>query len=399
MFYIVPQELKEISEIFHKNNFSLYLVGGAVRDFVMNKANHDYDLATDARPEEVKSIFKKTIDTGIKHGTVTILYKKSSYEVTTFRTESDYSDSRHPDSVSFVRSLDEDLKRRDFTINALAVSLPDGLIIDKHNGLEDIEKKTIRAIGEAEERFKEDALRMLRACRFASKLSFNIEESTLLAIKRLNKTIAKVSVERIKEELDKTLTSAHPSLGISYMKETGLLSQIIPSLEINEDILSSLDRQNPLTVQLSILLSSLKEEEVKNILKRLKSSNKEKEEVLLLLSSFSFPYYKEDISDYEIRLILRKVGKENVASFFSLREALKVSADDSTFKKRIEEESKKNTPLFIKDLDITGNDLMQIGKEGKEIGEALEYLMTIVLKNPEKNRKKILLEEIKDKEA
>lgn len=239
---------------------------------------------------------------------------------------------------------------------------------------------------------------MLRACRFASKLSFNIEESTLLAIKRLNKTIAKVSVERIKEELDKTLTSTHPSLGISYMKETGLLSQIIPSLEINEDILSSLDRQNPLSVQLSILLSSLKEEEVKNILKRLKSSNKEKEEVLLLLSSFSFPY-KEDISDYEIRLILRKVGKENVASFFSLREALKVSADDSTFKKRIEEESKKNTPLFIKDLDITGNDLMQIGKEGKEIGEALEYLMTIVLKNPEKNRKKILLEEIKDKEA
>lgn len=398
MFYSVPQELKEISEIFHKNNFSLYLVGGAVRDFVMNKANHDYDLATDARPEEVKSIFKKTIDTGIKHGTVTILYKKNSYEVTTFRTESDYTDSRHPDSVSFVRSLDEDLKRRDFTINALAVSLPDGLIIDKHNGLEDIEKKTIRAIGEAEERFKEDALRMLRACRFASKLSFTIEENTLLAIKKLNKTIEKVSVERIKEELDKTLTSTHPSLGLSYMKETGLLSQIIPILTINEDILSSLDRQNTLSVQLSILFSSLKSEEVKDALKRLKSSNKEKEEVLLLLSSFSFPY-KEDISDYEIRLILRKVGKENIDSFFALRDALKVSTDDSSFKNRIEEEIRKNTPLFIKDLDITGNDLIKTGKEGKEIGDALEYLMTIVLKNPEKNRKEILLEEIKTKKA
>lgn len=395
MFYSVPQELKEISEIFHKNNFNLYLVGGAVRDFVMNKANHDYDLATDAKPEEVKSIFKKTIDTGIKHGTVTILYKKNSYEVTTFRTESDYTDSRHPDSVSFVRSLDEDLKRRDFTINALAVSLPDGLIIDKHEGLKDIEKKTIRAIGNAEERFKEDALRMLRACRFASKLSFTIEESTLLAIKKLNKTIEKVSSERIKEELDKTLTSAHPSLGISYMKETGLLKVIIPSLAIDEDTISSLDRQNTLTVQLSILFSSLKSEEVKNILKSLKSSNKEKEEVLLLLSSFSFPY-KEDISDYEIRLILRKVGKENIQSFFALRKALSVSADDSIFKKRIEDEIKKDTPLFIKDLDITGNDLIEIGKEGKEIGDALEYLMRVVLKNPEKNKKEILLKEIKE---
>lgn len=396
MFYSVPQELKEISEIFHKNNFSLYLVGGAVRDFVMNKANHDYDLATDAKPEEVKSIFKKTIDTGIKHGTVTILYKNNSYEVTTFRTESDYTDSRHPDSVSFVRSLDEDLKRRDFTINALAVSLPDGLIIDKHNGLKDIEKRTIRAIGKAEERFKEDALRMLRACRFASKLSFSIEENTLLAIKKLNKTIEKVSSERIKEELDKTLTSAHPSLGISYMKETGLLKVIIPSLTIDEDTISSLDRQNTLTVQLSILFSSLKSEEVKNILKSLKSSNKEKEEVLLLLSAFSFPY-KEDISDYEIRLILRKVGKENIQSFFALREALKVSTNDSTFKKKIEDEIKKNTPLFIKDLDITGNDLIKIGKEGKEIGDALEYLMRVVLKNPEKNKKEILLKEIKAK--
>lgn len=395
MFYSVPQELKEISEIFHKNNFSLYLVGGAVRDFVMNKANHDYDLATDAKPEEVKSIFKKTIDTGIKHGTVTILYKNNSYEVTTFRTESDYTDSRHPDSVSFVRSLDEDLKRRDFTINALAVSLPDGLIIDKHEGLKDIEKKTIRAIGKAEERFKEDALRMLRACRFSSKLSFTIEENTLLAIKKLNKTIEKVSSERIKEELDKTLTSTHPSLGISYMKETGLLKVIIPSLTIDEATISSLDRQNTLTVQLSILFSSLKSEEVKNILKSLKSSNKEKEEVLLLLSSFSFPY-KEDISDYEIRLILRKVGKENIQSFFALRKALRVSADDSTFKKRIEEEIKKNTPLFIKDLDITGNDLIEKGKEGKEIGDTLEYLMRIVLKNPEKNRKEILLKEIKE---
>ena len=194
MLYPSPKNLIEIASIFSKNNFKLYLVGGAVRDYILKKENHDYDLTSPALPEEVKRMFRHTIDTGIKHWTVTILYKNESYELITFRTESDYSESRHPDKVEFIRSLDEDLKRRDFTINALAVDISTGEIIDKNSGLSDLEKKTIRAIGDAKERFKEDALRMLRACRFSSKLGFTIEDKTKKAIFLLHENIKNFSI-------------------------------------------------------------------------------------------------------------------------------------------------------------------------------------------------------------
>ena len=210
----VSPELKALSDIFQKNGFSLYLVGGAVRDYVLGKPSHDYDFTTDALPMEVKSMFRRTIDTGIKHGTVTVLFKGGSYEITTFRTEGDYSDSRHPDNVCFVRSLEEDLKRRDFTINALASNVQDGEIIDMHDGLSDLKNGTIRAIGNPMERFKEDGLRMMRAARFSAKLGFSIEGNTLSAMKALKENIRNISRERIREEFFRLVDSPFPRMGL-----------------------------------------------------------------------------------------------------------------------------------------------------------------------------------------
>ena len=226
----VAPELKALSDIFQKNGFSLYLVGGAVRDYVLGKPSHDYDFTTDALPMEVKSMFHRTIDTGIKHGTVTVLFKGGSYEITTFRTEGDYSDSRHPDNVCFVRSLEEDLKRRDFTINALASNVQDGEIIDMHEGLSDLKNGTIRAIGNPMERFKEDGLRMMRAARFSAKLGFSIEGNTLSAMKALKENIRNISRERIREEFFRLVDSPFPRMGLEAMEKSGLMEILFPEL-------------------------------------------------------------------------------------------------------------------------------------------------------------------------
>ena len=230
--YSLDDNTGALGKIFSSHGWQLYLVGGAVRDYILGIPNDDYDYATDASPEEVMAMFPHhCIPTGLQHGTVTVRFRKQSYEVTTFRSEGDYSDGRHPDSVEFVRSLESDLERRDFTINAFAASCTDGHIIDMHGGYEDLENHTIRAIGNPHERFGEDALRMIRACRFASKLDFSIEDETFNAIKEKAGTILKVSQERIKEELFKIIGGPHPVKGIELMRKTGLLHYILPELE------------------------------------------------------------------------------------------------------------------------------------------------------------------------
>ncbi len=230
--YPFNSDMLALGKKFNEAGFSLYLVGGAVRDFLLKKENDDADFTTDATPDEVIKLFPKaTIPTGIKHGTVTVIFNKQSYEITTFRTEGKYSDSRHPDSVSFVRSLEEDLSRRDFSVNAFAASTKDGSIIDLHNGFEDLQNKVIRAIGCPKERFDEDALRMLRAVRFAAKLGFKIEENTFNAIKNDAKRITIISKERIREEVFKIVNSPNPSYGFKLLRESGLLKYIIPELD------------------------------------------------------------------------------------------------------------------------------------------------------------------------
>lgn len=210
--------------------FEAYFVGGAVRDFLLGKNPHDFDVATSAQPEQVKGLFKRTVDTGIQHGTVLVLIDGAGVEVTTFRTESDYSDNRRPDSVEFVKSLEEDLKRRDFTINAMAMT--ENLeIIDLYGGRKDLEEKIIRAVGKPDQRFQEDALRMLRAVRFSGQMNFTIEKETLASIQRNAALIRAVAVERIKMELDKIMANHHAVRSIDYLTVSGLADHL-PSGEL-----------------------------------------------------------------------------------------------------------------------------------------------------------------------
>ncbi len=228
----IPKELQKMNSLFEEAGFEAYLVGGAVRDEFMGKGAHDWDVATNAKPEEVITIFHRVIPTGIKHGTVTVHFMKQAIEVTTFRTESDYSDGRHPDKVEYAGHIEEDLSRRDFTMNAMAASLKDGHIVDPYGGAEDIQKKTIRAVGQPVERFMEDGLRPVRAVRFASQLGFKIEENTWAAILRedILKKSAGISLERFRDEFCKILLSPVPSVGLKLLEESGLLKIFVPEL-------------------------------------------------------------------------------------------------------------------------------------------------------------------------
>lgn len=395
MKYIAQENLVALARIFNKHSYSLYLVGGAVRDYILKKENSDYDLTTSATPDEVKVMFKRTIDTGIKHGTVTVIFSGEHYEITTFRTEGDYSDSRHPDSVTFVRSLEEDLKRRDFTINALACDIITGEIIDLHGGTDDLEKGIIRAIGIPEDRFNEDALRMFRACRFAAKLDFTIEENTLKAIKSLHGNIRKVSVERIKDEMDKLLLSPCPVRGLEYLENTGLMEEIIPEITLTTSLKEAIRRAKennlPLTSLYAILFSGMSAQDTEKALIHLKASNREKKEITLLSSGLgNIPYDNTPVS---IRRLIKKYGKENILPLFTLRRAYGYTEEeDIRYEEKVKEELKKDPALEIKDLDITGKDLEAIVKPGPEMGRMLNYLLDEVIKNPRLNNRDDLLE-------
>ncbi|MCR4733670.1 MAG: HD domain-containing protein [Treponema sp.] len=226
----VPSLLLEFYEQFANAGFTAYLVGGAVRDIFLKKEASDWDVATNATPQDVMKIFKFVVPTGIEHGTVTVHFKKAEIEVTTFRTESGYSDGRHPDSVNYAATIEEDLARRDFTMNAIAVNLEDGTIVDPFEGRKDIKAKIIRTVGAAHDRFMEDGLRPVRAIRFASKLNFSIENQTYSELFKedIHKKISSVSMERFRDEFIKILQSEKPSVGLKLMEESGILALFIP---------------------------------------------------------------------------------------------------------------------------------------------------------------------------
>lgn len=226
----LPDILIKMNQIFNENGFKAYLVGGAVRDIFLKKQASDLDVATNATPQDVMRIFKFVVPTGFEHGTVTVHFMNQEIEVTTFRTESGYSDGRHPDSINYAATIEEDLSRRDFTMNAIAVELNSGKIIDPFKGRKDIKKKIIRTVGSPLERFKEDGLRPIRALRFASKLSFLIEKETFEAISNpiIHKKIESISIERFRDEFEKILLSKKPSVGLKMMENTGILFLFIP---------------------------------------------------------------------------------------------------------------------------------------------------------------------------
>ena len=230
-----------MNQIFNENGFKAYLVGGAVRDIFLKKQASDLDVATNATPQDVMRIFKFVVPTGFEHGTVTVHFMNQEIEVTTFRTESGYSDGRHPDSINYAATIEEDLSRRDFTMNAIAVELNSGKIIDPFKGRKDIKKKIIRTVGSPLERFKEDGLRPIRALRFASKLNFLIEKETFEAISNpiIHKNIESISIERFRDEFEKILLSKKPSVGLKMMESTGILFLFIPEFSKCRDCIQS----------------------------------------------------------------------------------------------------------------------------------------------------------------
>ena len=433
----------KFSKIFKQNNFQLYLVGGAVRDYLLGNKNNDFDFATDATPQEVISMFKSVIPVGIQHGTVIVLFENTQFEVTTFRVEGTYSDNRHPDGVIFVRTIDEDLKRRDFTINAFAWDISQNKLIDIFNGMEDIKNRIIRAIGNPDERFEEDALRMIRACRFASRLQFSIEENTLVSIKKLSHLIKNISAERIREELIKIMLTDKPSIAIEYMRKTNILEYILPELsncygviqnkfhkyDVYYHNLYSCDAapKDNYIIRLSALFHDIakpqtkkeknEEEEnensfynheiigekiTKNILRRLKFSNEDIKKIRNLIKNHMF-YYTDEWTDGAVRRFIRKVGLENMNDLFLLRDADRLGNGMKQgipkafidFQDRIKSILEIDSALKISDLNINGTDLMTNLnlKPGPIIGEILSYLLELVLDNPSLNKNENLIEE------
>jgi tRNA nucleotidyltransferase/poly(A) polymerase len=232
----IPRVVRDLAAEFRAAGFQCHLVGGAVRDILLGRPHTDFDIATDARPDQVIPLFRRVIPTGIRHGTVTVHFHGTTFEVTTFRTEAEYGDGRRPDSVTFTPSIIDDLARRDFTINAIAYDLLTDQVADPHEGRIDLRKGVLRAIGDAAERFREDGLRPLRACRFAAQLGFKVDEATRAAIPGSLDILAKVSAERVRDEILKILQTPLPSVGLALMRETGILKVVLPELLEGEGV-------------------------------------------------------------------------------------------------------------------------------------------------------------------
>lgn len=440
-----------MNDIFKKSGFEAYLVGGAVRDTLLQKTETDWDLATNATPEQVIALFHKVIPTGIAHGTVTVLFMGKQIEVTTYRTDIGYSDGRHPDKVAYAATIEDDLSRRDFTMNAIAVNLSTGNITDPFCGRDDIKKKIIRTVGNAAERFTEDGLRPIRALRFSAQLDFTIEKNTFKAISlpEVQKKTGSVSIERIRDELVKMLDAPLPSEGFSFMEKTGVMQMFLPELlkcrgctqkdfrgyhefDVLDHLLYACDgapRYN-LTVRLAALLHDIGKPDAKKIehtpdgdvftfynhetisteiarkmLVRLRFPNTTVESVCHLIQQHMF-HYESSWTDAAVRRFVVRVKPEFLDDLFALRLAdvygmhnVPVRLHDSDvgknlceLKDRIAAVMKQSSALGIKDLAVNGQDLIKAGvPAGKMMGTILHGLLETVLDDPEQNKKETLL--------
>ena len=431
----MPQHVREIIDRLENAGFEAFAVGGCVRDAVLGRVPADWDITTSAMPEEVKALFGRTIDTGIQHGTVTVMKDHVGYEVTTYRIDGEYEDARHPKEVSFTSNLVEDLKRRDFTINAMAYNDRAG-IVDEFDGIGDLEKGIIRCVGNAIDRFSEDALRMLRAVRFSAQLGFAIDEETKAAITELAPNLEKISAERIQVELVKLLTSDHPDyLRTAY--ETGITAVVLPEFDacmnceqnnpyhiynVGEHTLQSLLQvEKDKVLRLTMLFHDfgkpqthtksedgishfyghpgISGEMARSIMRRLKFDNDTTDKVKKLVTEHDRMVKNEP---KYVRKAVSKIGKELFPSYLKVRKAdilaqnperAKERLEDlGTLQKLYEEILEKEQAVTVKELDIDGKDLIAAGvKQGRQIGEILAKLLEIVLEEPEKNKKEILL--------
>lgn len=386
MIIILPEEVKKILSVLEYKGFKAYIVGGCVRDILMKKAPHDYDIATSASPEQIKSLFNKTADTGIKHGTVTVIENGIPFEVTTFRTESGYSDLRRPDKVYFVKDIKEDLSRRDFTMNAIACSL-NGEIADPFGGQNDIKNKIIKTVGNPNKRFSEDALRILRLFRFSSALNFLPEKNTLNAALELSDELKKISTERIVSELKKTVCSDFPEnsepllnikalsfLGIENCPRLNKLKLLKNNPELRMFAFLKESSQNAAQTAKNLKLSRKEIDKINDLLyieKNLKSENKIN--IKEIMSKLKNPEIFDDYADYA------KIFKDFNG------EKLKADYREIVINKE---------PYKISDLAVDGSVISAFGISGKDVGAELERLLKIVIVNPEQNKKELLLKMI-----
>ena len=438
MKMILPEKVNFIIDTLQKHGFEGYAVGGCVRDAMLSRVPQDWDITTSAKPEQVKALFKHTIDTGIQHGTVTVMLDHEGFEVTTYRIDGEYEDARHPKEVQFTSNLLEDLKRRDFTINAMAYNEKDGLV-DAFDGLGDLERGIIRCVGVAEERFTEDALRMLRAVRFAAQLGFEIEDKTKAAISKLAPNLAKVSAERIQIELVKLLSSAHPE-EIKAAWETGLTKVFLPEFDtmmvteqnnphhqysVGEHTIEALKNASADKVlRLTLLLHDVAKPKCKTtddegvdhfygheekgaetaraILRRLKFDNDTTNRVCRLVACHD---HMPALTEKSVRRAIFRNGIEQYPSLFAVKRAdtlaqstlqreEKLAAIDA-YESLYQSIMEKRQCLSVRDLAITGSDLIALGMQpGKTIGETLNALLDAVLEDPSLNTKEKLIQQV-----
>lgn len=375
-----------VLQILENAGFEAYFVGGSVRDVLLHRHVHDVDITTSAYPEEVKELFDKSIDTGIKHGTVTVLYGGESYEITTFRTESGYQDFRRPDHVTFVQNLDEDLKRRDFTINALAMDTR-GQIVDLFNGLDDLKNHVIRAVGDPEKRFHEDALRMMRAVRFMSQLEFKLESKTQQAIKDNHKLLKKISVERIREEFVKLGLGPHARQAFQVFLDTNL-SEDVPDFGGKKDQLAifpqlkfSPTMENSLW-SLIILLLKLPNEQIHRFMRDWKNSNAMTEQVERIINLFDL-LSSHAPSDYELFL----AGEETLINTIDVAHIVGQPISSEALVDRY-------MALPIKkasELAVDGRFLIDRGmRPGAKLGQTLNKIRELVVSGEVENNKEAI---------
>lgn len=430
----LPEDVKKIIGVLEGAGFEAFAVGGCVRDSVLGRIPADWDITTSAKPQQVKALFRRTIDTGIQHGTVTVMINKTGYEVTTYRIDGEYTDSRHPNEVSFTSDLTEDLRRRDFTINAMAYSDSRGLV-DVFEGIEDLKRGVIRAVGNAEERFGEDALRILRAVRFAAQLGFSIDEDTAKAAAKLAENLKNISAERIQVELVKLLVSPHPEL-LKNAWELGLTKVVLPEFDammetpqnnphhmynVGEHTLKALEFvEQEKALRLAMLCHDFgkpatrttvdgvdhfyghgevgKELTVK-MMHRLKFDNDTLNKVKQLVL---FHDMRPQPTEKAVRRAMNKVGEDLFPDLLQVMGAdILAQSDYEKMAKLMQLDQvheiyegilKRKECVSLKTLAVTGRDLIQAGmKPGKELGEVLQKMLEHVIEEPQHNTKEYLL--------
>lgn len=436
----LPENVVKIIQVLETHGYEAYAVGGCVRDSLLGREPSDWDITTSALPQDVKRLFKRTVDTGLQHGTVTVLIDKEGYEVTTYRVDGAYEDGRHPKEVIFTASLREDLKRRDFTINAMAYNPGTG-IVDLFSGMEDMDHKIIRCVGDPMERFTEDALRIMRAVRFSAQLGFAIEDGTKQALSVLAPSLQHISAERTRTELVKLLVSPHPDyLRVAY--ETGITRVFFPEWDacmvteqntphhcysVGEHILHSLTNIRPDKIlRLTMLLHDIAKPAVKTtdetgrdhfklhalagermakeILQRLKFDNDTITKVCHLI------LWHDDRPNPDkrsVRRAMNRIGEDYFPLYLEIRRADTLAQSTYHRKEKLEmidgvencyrEILAAKDCVSLKDLAVTGKDLIEAGyRPGKELGEMLNRLLEHVLEFPQDNEKETLLHLMKE---